>query len=167
MKKVAVSIMVLTMFNMVQAQGDRNRNFLIETPIVTNSKYYLANQKSGSPEIIQMIQEKIARFNVSSAKGFAKSNEELFEVVFRSENGATFAYYDNEGKVVATLEKFRDVSLPLDIRKRLSKDFENWKIIGNSYISQFESGKITRKEYKIELSKEGKTKKLVVHASGS
>lgn len=76
---------------------------------------------------------------------------EEYLVTFKSSKGYLEANYDKEGTLVETSQRFKDIVLPLNVRRDLYKNHKGWTMVQNKYIASGKSDRIDKEVYKIKL----------------
>ncbi len=101
----------------------------------------------------------------------ANANEDYdsYLVTFTSSKGYLSADFDRDGNLVKTFQKFKDIVLPLDIRREVYMANKGWVMTHNRYIAHG-NGEILEKEsyqIKLENGNQKRTLKLDPRASGT
>ena len=125
---------------------------------------YLANvQDQDTPEVVQQLQNRAALLDVTALLEYDKREKETFETVFKATNGSLIAFYARNGQIVSSMENFKDVVLPLTIRKKVFEVNSGWKISRNKYLSTYQDDRLIKKLYKIHLVQGAHTKTLIIN----
>lgn len=123
---------------------------LPEVVIVHNYKYL---SEVGSPEAaipVEKLQLEVSDFNLKELDIYSDEYD-LYDVYFVIPEGKILASYDKEGNILRTIERYKDIDLPLPVLKAVMRRFPNWSIAKNAYMVNYhESGKV-RKLYKLTL----------------
>lgn len=92
-----------------------------------------------------------------------------FQVLLELENGEgkLQATYNEKGKLESVVEKYENIQLPNSICHSIYKAYPGWQIVENKYNYSQEDGRKTKKEYKITMTKDNKTKKITVIPEGN
>ncbi|WP_026934793.1 hypothetical protein [Christiangramia echinicola] len=116
------------------------------------------------------------------AIGFMKANFDIknfiaeygkdyvsYEVTFTSSNGYLSADFDQDGNLVKTFQKFKDIVLPLDIRREVYMANKGWTMTQNKYVASGRGDLIEKEIYKIKLENgnQKRTMKIDPRISGS
>lgn len=108
---------------------------------------------------VRILEEKAALYD---PKDYINYNDDynIYAVRFSMPDGLIQAIYDENGKIIKTTEKFKNVKLPKTIQNAIAKQFPNWSLVKNVYqVSYYDSdcdnSDLTRKDYKLKL-KNGK-----------
>lgn len=108
------------------------------------------------------LQEKAASYDVTSNAAFDKKTKKSFEIVFKASNGDIIAYYNRSGEILSARENFKNVVLPIEVRKKVFQENDGWVISGNRYASLYHNNDITNKVYRIKLRNGNLKKNLVI-----
>lgn len=90
----------------------------------------------------------------------ADKKYDTYLLTFSSSNGYLAADFDKEGQLIGTNQRFRDVVLPLNIRRHLYVQNKGWTMTKNSYKAKGEKNRLDEELYRIKMEK-GKDKKIV------
>lgn len=90
-----------------------------------------------------------------------------FQVTLTSKGKEVTANYSEDGKLMSSMEKLKNVAPPLPVREAISKNFPGWTISEDMYHMKSE-GKGTMKErYGFVIRKDGKKKTVYTDAKGN
>ena len=81
---------------------------------------------------VQMLQRKVAAYDVTT-KEYYQDDYDYYTVEFYIPDGKIVAAYDADGKILKTIEKFKDIKLPNAVSKALLERFPNWDIVSDVY----------------------------------
>lgn len=125
-----------------------------------NLSYLNKVQDPHTPEEVVQLENTAARYDIKRSDVFDGSFE-AYEVIFEQTDGGIVATYDREGKITSSLERFKNVALPVHIREMVYKNNPGWTITKDAYIvSYYEDLEEVQKIYKLQLKK-GKQKKTL------
>ncbi len=130
--------------------------------------------KSGSAEPLLKIREAYANQFSENPIQFMKDNFDvntfltamedkkfdLFYVTFKSKKGNLTAVFNNLGELEKTSQKFKDIKLPIEMRKDILRDHQGWNVIKNSYTAWGKKDLIEQEVYRVSLQK-GKSRKSI------
>lgn len=152
MKKLILGLLVFGLASQLNAQ-------IIELDEVkisaVNYKYLSAVDSKDVAIPIKELQEKVALFDLKNAD-FYLDEYELYQVKFYIPDGTILAVYDGNGKILRTVEKFKNIRLPSDVRLAISEKYPNWAFKKDVYRVTYHDGK-SKKEYKVVLMNGDKT----------
>ena len=111
-----------------------------------------------------------ANFDIKSfIEELEDENYSSYLVTFKSADGFLSADYDREGNLVKTYQKFKDIALPLDVRREVYMANKGWTMTANKYIASGNGDLLEKEMYKIKLENgnQKRTMKLDPRASGT
>ncbi len=85
---------------------------------------------------------------------------DTYLLTFSSSNGYLSADFDKEGQLVSTNQRFKDVVLPLDVRRNLYVQNKGWTMTKNTYKAKGEEDRLDEEMYRIKMER-GNDKKIV------
>lgn len=133
---------------------------LSEVKVSVNYKYLDAIDSKEVAVPVKMLQEKVAFFNLKESDLYSDEYD-TYQVSFYIPEGKIVAAYDNEGKILRTIERFKNIKLPKSVTKAITKRFPNWAIVEDAYkINYYGLSGIAKKQYKVRLK--NKDKRMVV-----
>ena len=122
---------------------------------------YLTNIKANEASfIVVQLQRLVANFDIKTSSVYDNSEAATYNVVFKNNQGEIVATYNNEGKILSTVEKYEDVVIPVNLRIAISKQFPGWAFQSNTYLISYTENNGISKKYKIKINK-GKHKKTL------
>ena len=83
-----------------------------------------------------------------------------YQVTFNSSKGHLSAQFNSDGELVKTYQKFKDIALPVDVRRDLYMSNQGWSMTSNKYIASGRGEILEKEAYKIKLEN-GKQKRNV------
>lgn len=106
-----------------------------------------------------------ANFNIQNfMEEVSAENYDSFQVTFKSTNGHLKASFNNDGELVKTFQKFKDIVLPLDVRREVYMANKGWTMTSNKYIASGTGDVLDKATYKIKL--ENGNKKQTIKLDG-
>lgn len=122
---------------------------------------YLTNIKANEASfIVAQLQRLVANFDIKTSSVYDNTEAATYNVVFKNNQGEIVATYNNEGKILSTVEKYEDVVIPVNLRIAISKQFPSWAFQSNTYLISYTENNGISKKYKIKINK-GKHKKTL------
>lgn len=129
-------------------------------------KYLSAVTKEEVSQPVKMLQRKAAEYNVKSTDYYEEDNDVYF-VSFYIPEGQILASYDKEGKLVSTVEKYKDIELPKNISMAVGKRYPNWSINKDVYfVNYHQTDTEVNKYYKLTLRNGDKRLQVKLNAVG-
>ena len=96
----------------------------------------------------------IANFDIAN---FIIQNEkedyDSYQITFKSAKGSLKADYDKEGNLVGTFQKFKNVVMPLNVRRMVYANYKGWTVKENKYIASGNSDLVEKELYKLKLER--------------
>jgi len=122
---------------------------------------YLTNIKANEASfIVAQLQRLVANFDIKTSSVYDNSEAATYSVVFKNNQGEIVATYNNDCKILSTVEKYEDVVIPANLRIAISKQFPGWAFQSNTYLISYTENNGISKKYKIKINK-GKHKKTL------
>ncbi|SFS99848.1 hypothetical protein SAMN04487906_2420 [Zhouia amylolytica] len=134
------------------------------TPI--NTTYLKDVLDNNSPENVKDMQHKVASYDITESDLF-DDEYDSYKVFFEHTNSMIIATFDEEGKIVRSYEKFKNVLLPPAIRNSVYQKYPGWTLHKDIYLVSYYVDKDTKKQYRIQLRKDNQKKNLVVDTYGN
>ncbi|MCH4824244.1 hypothetical protein ML462_13785 [Gramella lutea] len=101
-----------------------------------------------------------AHFDIDNFIAEFEGEYDNYLVSLRSSKGFLNADFDKDGNLVKTYQKFKDIVLPLDVRREVYMANKGWTMTQNKYIASGRGELIEKEVYKIKLEN-GSSKKSV------
>jgi hypothetical protein len=147
MKKSILGLLIFGLTTLIYSQTIE----LKEIEISNTSNYSNATNIELAPLPVQKLEREVIEFIVEDSDS-DKNDDTSYSVSFYSPEGKIIADYDNTGNIVKTIEKYKNVRLPLVVLQSIAKRFPNWAVIEDTYLIQYHYQKgITKKLYKITI----------------
>lgn len=113
-----------------------------------------------SKNALKFVQE---NFNASDLiKSINDPNYDTYLVSFRSSKGHLDATYDKDGEMRYSYQMFKDIVLPLEIRRNLYTNYEGWTMVKNKYVASGNGDKLDREIYRINIKKDNKRQNIKI-----
>ncbi|WP_157941185.1 MULTISPECIES: hypothetical protein [Arenibacter] len=132
---------------------------------ILNHSYRNVVYVEATPDFVKNLQTEAAAYDVRKDPEYYKSPSP-YVVYFAQTNGSIIATYDPYGRVISTLERFKDVTPPQPVRNSVYVKYPNWTMDKNRYMVTYYKGKRPTKIYQLKLRKGNVKKKLKVDADG-
>lgn len=131
-----------------------------------NFKYLNATNSKDAAIPVKMLERAVASYDVTEAE-FYQDDFEFYSVSFFIPDGKIVAEYDSEGKIIRTIEKFKNISVPDDVKTALLKRFPNWTITKDVYRVTYTEDNGANKVYKLTLKNGDKRMRVKVDDVGT
>lgn len=101
-------------------------------------------------------------FDMSEVIRMSPENTQSYSVTFRSTKGTLRAYFDRDGALKSTSQKFRNIVLPRNLQKELYRDHKGWAMVSNKYVAKGDADSVDKQAYHIQLKKGKITRNIVL-----
>lgn len=148
MKKLILSLIALGMTPHIYSQ-------ITELPAVeimtVNYKYYDAVHAEDTAEPINRLQKEVALYDLKESDLY-RDEYDTYYISFYLPEGKIVASYDKDGKVLRTIERYKDIDLPTSINMAVSKRFPGWVVTKDIYkVSYNDYSGTTKAQYKLRI----------------
>lgn len=148
MKKLLLVVLLFGLTSPLVAQDPIELGEVLIT--AQNYKYLNAVDNSDAPIPVKLLQQEAAKFK-AEGRDLYVDNFGTYEVSFYIPDGKIAALYDEEGNILKTIERFKNVQLPEDIQMAVNKRYPQWEIVKDVYQVTFTKKNGARKVYKMKL----------------
>lgn len=165
MKKLLLGLLVLGLTAQGFAQIVTESLTEIE---IKGINYLYINKMNNESEIaipVKKLHKEVANYDIFNEE-FYHEDFEVYQVSFNIPKGFVLAVYDDEGLLLRTVEKFRDVRLPVVVAEAIVSSYPGWDIIGDIYYLTYDLMDGATKKYKVKLAKDGKKMSVNIDAGG-
>lgn len=150
MKKILIGLFVLGLTIQAYAQVDK----VVELPEVVihavNYKYLSSVNSEDADISVALLEQKVANYDIKDADVYVDEFK-LYNVSFYIPDGYILAAYDGDGKILHTIEKFKNSKLPASVMATITKEYPGWEISRNIYRVNYSMTQGTKKRYKFTL----------------
>ncbi len=161
MKKPILIILLLALSSQVYSQVIELNEVVITA---VNYKYLNSVDSEDTDVSVQLLEEKVAMHNLKDSNLY-NDDYDTYYITFFIPEGKILAAYDKDGKLIRTIEKFKNVKLPMKVRDAIVKRFPNWRMVEDVYRVNYHKGSV-KKQYKVTLEKEDETMKVKLNEKG-
>lgn len=165
MKTLIISLLAIGITGLAYSQEAKLEELSEVVVEAVNYKYLSTTDNKEAAVPVKMLERKAAAYDVTT-KDYYQDNYDYYSVSFVIPDGKLVAVYDPDGKILRTIEKFKDIQLPDAISKALQDRFPNWEIVQDVYRIRYEDRKGALKNYKIKLQNGEKTMKVMMSEEG-
>ncbi len=165
MKKLILGLLALGLTTQFYAQVV-DEGMLPEIEVhAMNYKYLNSIDNSAAPVDIKLLERKVANFDLKSSD-FYEDEFDFYKVYFFIPDGKIVAAYNPDGKVMYTIEKFKNTKLPKSVSQSVAKKFPGWVITKDVYKLSYSKTKGVTKTYKLILDNGIKTLRVKTDENG-
>lgn len=140
-----------------------------ELPVVTvfarNYKYLKSIDSKEAAQPVRLLEHRAAAYDVRYT-GYYEDEYDSYSVSFYLPSGYVLAVYDSTGRLLNTAERFKNVALPITVRKAVATRYPNWGITKDIYKVQYEDAKEPRMVYKLTLQNGNKRLRVKTNEKG-
>lgn len=164
MKKILIYLLLLGFSIHIYGQTEEK---LREVVIRATNYKYLNKVDLARAEIpVALLQEKAAAFNVKDSEYYSDFYD-TYEVTFYIPDGYLLAAYDKNGEILRTVEKYRDITLPIEVINAVAKQYPNWSFKKDVYLVSYHENQGVNKKYKITLENGDKRIRVTTDEKGN
>ena len=131
-----------------------------------NFKYLDAVDNSEAPMPVKVLEKEAAKFK-AEGRDLYVDNYGTYEVSFYVPKGKLIALYDEEGNVLRTIERFKNVQLPEDVRIAVKSAYPGWEIVKDVYQVNYTVKTGAKKVYKMKLRKGNEVLRIKMDHKGN
>lgn len=94
----------------------------------------------------------------------ADKNYDAYQVIFKSNYGSLVAEYDKEGNLINTSQNFKNVVLPLNMRRELHETYKGWTLTKTKYSARTKGEILANATYRVQLQNGRQKQNLKIDA---
>ena len=164
MKKIILALFVFGFLNLSFSQVKEEK---LEEVVVTAVNYKYLSSVAGKDVAfpVKLLERKAAAWNPKESDLY-EDEYDFYTISFFIPQGKIVAAYDRNGKILRTIEKFKNVKLPDAVRNAVVDRFPGWDIVEDAYLVKFNDDKGTSKKYKVKLKNGDQTIKVKLNEDG-
>jgi len=160
MKKLFIGLLVLGLTTQSFAQVINDGQLPEVTVHAVNYKYLNSVDSDDLDPDVKKLEREAATFDYRNSEMY-NDDYGTYSISFHIPNGQIVAAYDNDGKIVKTIERYKDVKTPKSVRKTVTKNYPGWTITDDVYKVSYHQDKGVEQTYKLQL-KNGKEKIRII-----
>ncbi|NAS10807.1 nicotinate-nucleotide adenylyltransferase [Poritiphilus flavus] len=165
MKRLVLYTLALGFTAQVLSQEVKTEVLTEVVVMAVNYKYLDQTDNTEAAIPVKRLRKEVATFDVQDAE-FYQDDYEFYTVNFYIPDGKIVAVYDQEGKILRTIEKFRDMKLPKAVGKAVQKRFPEWEVIGEVYRVSYNHEDGATQSYKLKLRNGDEILRVKVNEKG-
>lgn len=123
-----------------------------------NAAYVSSFNELKFSDQIKSFQRYVANYNVMKSDIFQADEPSYYHLDFENENCKISVNYDQNGKILSSSEKYRDVKLPYQISSKIIKENPGWEIDKTQCSVSYLGDKQVAVKYKVFIRKGKDTK---------
>ncbi len=123
MKKIVLGLLAIGLTTQAYTQIIKTEVLSEVTVYATNYKYlHNVNTEEVASVSVELLERKVAAFNVKGSE-YYQDDWGVYNINFYIPDGHILAAYDNDGKLLRTAERFKDINLPMAVKKAVLGSF--------------------------------------------
>ncbi len=142
--------------NTIETENLVSNNY---TPALTrpNSIYLKEHYETSFSRIVKQWRKRIVNYILKDVSVFDNSEKATYRIIFKNKQVNIIANYDNNGKILSTNETYKNIKIPFELRRKISKAHPNYAYLKNSYhLTYSNENGIEKEYYKIQIGKGNK-----------
>jgi hypothetical protein len=136
------------------------------TVVFANYKYIKSVSDSSAAQPVKEMQNMTATYDIKNADYYEDDYEDYY-ITFYIPNGRILAVYDQNGKLLRTAEKFKNVALPQAVNNAVTAKYPEWTIPKDVYLVSYAEDQGGQKIYKLLLHNGDKRMRVKVDDKGN
>jgi hypothetical protein len=133
--------------------------------MAVNYKYLNAADSSEVSEPVKALRREAAAYDIRTSSMY-EDEYDNYSISFEIPEGKILATYDENGKLLRTAEKFKNIALPAVVAKTVTNKYPGWKISKDVYLVSYNEPRGAKKKYKITLENGDKRMKVRTDEKG-
>ena len=170
MKNLILTLLAVSIFSLGSAQ---TKEITLENITIKplNVSYLNKVQDENTPAFVRALENRAARYDITESSVFNREFE-AYEVVFDAikkdgADGTIFATFDENGKILKSIERYKNISLPKTIRDVCLQHYPEYTIYKDFYLVAYDyDDNRVKKTYKVQLRNGKDRKNLKINADG-
>jgi predicted nucleic acid-binding protein len=163
MKKLILSLLLVGWATQMFSQITK----LSEVAITVNYKYINAVNTEDLAESVSTLHEEVAFYDIKTSELYSDEYDEYFVTFFIPE-GKILAAYDKDGFLIRTIEKFKNIKLPMAIIETIAQKYPKWHMAKDIYKVNYHKDKgVTKMQYKVRLENGEKSFNIKIDEDGN
>jgi len=138
---------------------ESKNNFDVKTTLA-NENYFKDMNAKNTPLIVKQLKQEVIKFNIQNSIVFDNSEDATYRVVFKNNRSKLVVKYNNHGEILSSIEKYKNIVIPVELRIAISKKYPDWAYQKNTFYITYNYGIGFKKSYKIQIGK-GNLKKTL------
>jgi hypothetical protein len=129
-------------------------------------KYLRAVDNKEMAPPVKLLERKAATYDVRNSE-YYDDDYDTYSISFYLPNGYLLAVYDASGKLLSTVERYRNIALPLAVKTAVVNQYPNWGITKDVYLVTYNQDSGAEKIYKLVLQNGNKRLRVKVNEKGT
>lgn len=156
MKRFLLAIITLAVVAPITAQEVQTEELSEVVVMPVNYRYLDQVGHKTAPLPVREIQKTAANYDIRS-RDFYEDEYSMYTVSFYIPDGKLVAVYNNDGEIIRTIEKFKNVDMPRAVVRSLKNEYPDWDLVSDVYRVTYNEKDGAIKRYKLKLQKGNKS----------
>ncbi|HVX52029.1 MAG TPA: hypothetical protein VHB48_17855 [Chitinophagaceae bacterium] len=135
------------------------------TVFARNYKYLRDVNSKDAAQPVKLLERKVASYDVKSSEFYQDDYDNYF-ITFYLPSGYILAVYDQNGKLLRTAERFKNIALPGAVKDAIAKRYPNWAISKDIYRVKYDEDTDSKMDYKLVLMNGDKRLRIKINDKG-
>ena len=142
-----IAVIIMAFSITPQAQGQTLPEVIV---FARNYKYMRDVNSKDAAQPVKLLERKAASYDVKNSEFYEDDYDNYF-ITFYLPSGYILAVYDQNGKLLHTAERYKNVALPEAVKKAVAARYPNWSITNDIYRVTYDNTADSKMEYKLVL----------------
>lgn len=134
--------------------------------VAVNYKYLDAVTKQEVAIPVKKLEKHVANYDIKSSEVY-HDDYDNYEVTFFIPERSVLAAYDRDGKLLRTIERYKNAGIPEVVRKAVNNKYPNWSIAKDVYLVNYHQDHGAVKKYKLKLEKGNEVVRIKTDENGN
>ncbi|WP_123812080.1 hypothetical protein [Mangrovimonas sp. DI 80] len=168
MKKIIIGLMFIGLASQTYGQFDVGLHGIHLAPVeikTINLNYAKKVIDRNAAIGIINLQKEVANFNLIASELYDEESK-VFPLKFEYRHGKIFATFNQDGIILKSFEKFKDIALPSVVLNTVKKLYPNWSLRKTSYEVSYQLEEDVERIYYVQIVKDKQKKIISLDTSG-
>ncbi|MBT8276775.1 MAG: nicotinate-nucleotide adenylyltransferase [Bacteroidia bacterium] len=164
MKKIVLIALLIGFIAPMIAQEPEPLDEIIVTSV--NYRYLSAVENSKAPIPVWSVEKEAAMFDVTDSDVFL-DDFNTYHVTFRIPDGVLVAAYDQDGEIIKTIERYKNIQMPDEVKLAIKDKYPNYEVVKDIFKVTYSLKKGANKEYRVKLKNGDKIIRVTIDDAGN
>ncbi|WMI69393.1 hypothetical protein [Mangrovimonas sp. YM274] len=168
MKKIIIGLIFFGFANHMNAQFDVGLHGIHLEPVeikIINLDYAKKVIDKNAALGVVNLQKEVANFDLIASELYDEERN-IFPLKFEYKHGKIYATFNEDGIILRSFEKFKNIALPFAVRRTVKELYPNWSLRKTSYEVTYYLDEDVERTYYVQIIKEKQKKVLRLDTSG-
>ncbi len=168
MKTLLIGCLFISLTSLTFAQNEiaylyaQPENIKSLSELQNNSKYLSFFKTNDLSKRIIKLQKTVANYDISEHAIYDKKDASVYIVEFTEAQNKIIVQYNQDGNIIKSNEKYKNVRLPYSISSQISKSNPGWSFNNNIVTFEYSKDGNIKSQYKVFLEKNNKRKIVLI-----